>query len=93
MIGKKNIGRIFGVCLAVVYTTVVAVAVSGLWPKLHTGLTVLILLGLAVGFYFTGIWVAVDRPSELKKKIPINSGELKQRKREFYNWLASQRRH
>jgi hypothetical protein len=93
MIGTKNVGRIFGVCLAVMYTTLVAVAVSGLWPRLHTGLTVLILLGLAVGFYFTGIWVAIDRPAELKKKIPINNKELKRKKKEFYDWLASQGRH
>jgi hypothetical protein len=93
MIGTKNVGRIFGVCLAVMYTTLVAVAVSGLWPSLHAGLTVLILLGLAVGFYFTGIWVALDRPAELKKKISINSKQLKRRKKEFYDWLTAQGRH
>ena len=92
MIGKKNIGRLYGVCLATVYATLISGAVYGFWPGLHIALRLLIFLALWIGFYFTGIWTAIDRPAELDRKFPISSKELRTRKKAFYDWLASQGR-
>jgi hypothetical protein len=41
-------------------------------------------------FYRIGIWVVVDRPTELRKRIPISGNELRETRKEFYDWLASQ---
>jgi hypothetical protein len=41
-------------------------------------------------FYRIGIWVVVDRPAELRKRIPISGNELRETRKEFYDWLASQ---
>jgi hypothetical protein len=88
MINKKNIGRLYGVCLATMYATLVTAIVYGLWRGLHVTLVFIVFVTLWIGFYFTGIWIAVDRPDELRKKNPISSKELSRRKREFYDWLA-----
>jgi hypothetical protein len=88
MINKKNIGRLYGVCLATIYATLATGIIYGVWRGLHAIPVLLIFVVLWVGFYFTGIWIAVDRPDELKRKFPISSKELSRRKREFYDWLA-----
>jgi len=92
MINKKNIGRLYGICLATIYATLATGIVFGIWRGLPATLVLLIFVALWIGFYFTGIWIAVDRPDELKRKFPIGSKELSRRKREFYDWLASQGR-
>jgi hypothetical protein len=92
MIGKKNIGRFYGVCLATIYATLTTGIAYSLWRELHIALVLLIFIALWIGFYFTGIWIAVNRPDELKRKSPISSKELRRRKQEFYDWLASQGR-
>jgi hypothetical protein len=92
MIEKKNIGRFYSVCLATIYATLITGMVYSLWNGLHIGLVLLIFLALWIGFYFTGIWTAVDRPAELNRKFPISSKELHRRKKAFYDWLASQGR-
>ena len=87
MIGKKSAGRLLGVCFVVTFGVLITAKIYGLWPGMHLALTVLIFIGLGVGFYLTGIWVVVDRPAELNKKFPISSKEHRRRKKEFYDWL------
>ena len=91
MIRKKNIGQLYGACLATIYSTLVTGIVYGFWPTAHLAL-LLIFVVLWIGFYFTGIWTMVDRPAELNRKFPVSSKELHKRKKTFYNWLASQGR-
>jgi hypothetical protein len=89
MIEKKNIARFYGVCLATIFATITTGLVHDLWHGPHVAPIVLIFVALWIGFYFTGIWVAADRPDELNRKFPITSKELRRRKKEFYDWLAS----
>jgi hypothetical protein len=92
MIGKRNIGRLSGVTLATVYATLITGTIYGLWQSLHITSVLLIFIMLWIGIYFAGAWMAVDRPAELDRKFPISSGELRKRKKAFYDWLASQGR-
>jgi hypothetical protein len=88
MIGNKNIGRLYGICLATMYATLTTATVRGFWRVSGT-LLLVIFVAFWIGFYFTGVWVAVDRPSELNRKLPLRGKELQRRKKEFYDWLAS----
>jgi hypothetical protein len=92
MLAKKTIGRLFGVCLATVFAPFVSGIVYWLSGGLRFGFLVAIFVALWIGFYFAGIWTAVDRPAELDRKIPINSKELRKNRNAFYDWLASQGR-
>lgn len=85
MIGKRNVERLYGVLLATMYATLVTGIIYGLWRALHIGSVLSIFVCLWIGFYFTGIWVAVDRPAELKSKLPFSGKELRRRKKEFYD--------
>jgi hypothetical protein len=89
MISKKNTGRAFGLCLALVFGTLIAATVCRLLSGLPGPVIVLVYVSLWIGFYFTGIWMIVERPAELDKKFPLSSGELRKRKRAFYDWLDS----
>jgi hypothetical protein len=42
---------------------------------------------LWIGFYRAGIWAYIDRPTELRKKLPITGDEVRRRREAFYNWL------
>ena len=77
MIGKNNIGRFYGVCLATLYAALATGIVYDLWRGVHIAVVLLIFVVLWTGFYFTGIWVAVDRPDELNRKFPLSSKELR----------------
>jgi hypothetical protein len=66
--------------------------VRGLWHGLHIALTLLLFVGLWIGFYFAGVWASTERRAELERKFPISSKELRRRKKEFFDWLASQGR-
>jgi hypothetical protein len=92
MIGKKNIGRLTGVCLATVYTTLISGTVYGLFHGLRLGFLTVIFIALWIGIYFAGNWAAVDRPAELDRKFPTSSKQLRARTKAFYDWLASQGR-
>ena len=83
----------FGVCLALVYVTLFASGVPALWRWIGFWPTAILLSILGVGLYFVGVWAAVDRPAELDKKIPVNSKELRRRRKQFYDWLTSMGRH
>ena len=88
MLKKRTIGRAFGVCLALVYGCLTATAISGFWYRIGMWPSAIILILLGVGFYRVGIWVAVDRPAELNRKLPISSKELLRRTKAFYERLA-----
>jgi len=92
MLGKKNIGRVYGASLATIYSTLITGATYGFLGGLRFGLVLSIFIGLWIAIYFAGVWAAVDRPAELIRKFPISSKELRRRKKEFYDWLASQGR-
>ena len=92
MFSRHTVSRLYGICLAVAYVCLVAVAFNGLWHRIGTWLTAILLIVLGVGFYFAGVWASLDRPAELQRKMPITSKELRRRKNEFYDWLAKQGR-
>ncbi len=92
MIEKKNLGRFYGICLATIYATLITVTVCDVWHGLHVALTLVLFVSLWTGFYFAGVWASTERRAELNKKFPISSKELRRRKRQFYDWLASQGR-
>lgn len=93
MIGKRHGGQITGLLYAGVFAPLIAAMVHGRWPRLPIVLIVIIFVALIIGFYFVGIWVAIDRPAELDKKFPISSKELRRRKKALFEWLDSQGRH
>src|ERR1700730_8160012 len=70
MIEKKRIRRFSGICLATISATLVAGMVYGLWRGLHIALVLWLFAAVWIGFYFTGIYTAIDRPKGLKKKFP-----------------------
>jgi hypothetical protein len=74
------------------FTSLITAWVHSLWPNLNVFLLAFIFVGLLVGGYAAGYWVSFERPKELAKKIAINSKELRRRKKEFFDWLASQGR-
>jgi hypothetical protein len=90
MLKKRTIGRAFGVCLALIYGSLIATGVWDLWSRIGVWPSVIILVLLGVGLYRVGVWISVDRPAELNRKIPISSKELRRRTKEFYDWLAAQ---
>ncbi len=92
MLGKKNVGRVYGASLATVYSTVITGIVYGLFGGLRLGLVLMIFVGLWIGIYFAGFWSAVDRPAELSRKFPTSSKELRRRRKAFYDWLGFQGR-
>jgi hypothetical protein len=92
MMNQKSVGQLFGICLATLYATLVTVMVRGLWRGLHITLTLLLFVGLWIAFYFAGVWASTERRAELDRKFPISSKELRKRKKEFYDWLASRGR-
>ncbi|HTS04455.1 MAG TPA: hypothetical protein VMP68_02660 [Candidatus Eisenbacteria bacterium] len=89
MIGKKNIGRLYGVCLATMYSTLITGIVYGVAGGLRPVLVILVFVAMWIGIYFAGVWAAVDRPAELNRKLPTSSKELRRQKKSFYDWLAS----
>jgi hypothetical protein len=92
MIGKKNVGRSYGACLATIYATLIIGTVYELSGGLHIILALLIFVVLWIGFYLAGVWAAVERPAELNRKFPISSKEVRRRRKAFRDWLASQGR-
>jgi D-alanyl-lipoteichoic acid acyltransferase DltB (MBOAT superfamily) len=92
MMNQRSVGQWLGICMATVYATLVVVMVRGLWHGLHVAVTLLLFVGLWIGFYFAGVWASTERRAELDMKFPTSSKELRRRKKEFYDWLASQGR-
>jgi hypothetical protein len=86
---KKTTGRVWGIVLATSFGSLIAATIRGVWPGMPLALTFLTLVCLWIGFYFTGIWMLVERPAELDKKFPISSKELRRRRKEFYDWVDS----
>jgi hypothetical protein len=87
MMNTASAGRIL---VAAVTVIIVVVCAPALWVKLGVIRALLIISTFAGGFYLVATWVMVDRPVELKKKIPISGKELRRRQKIFYDWLASQ---
>lgn len=88
MIAKKSIGPIFGVFIAAVYGTLITVGAHDYLPDMSTWVLLLLSGALCVALYFVGRWIAVR--SELNKKLPTSSKELRKRRKRFYDWLDSQ---
>jgi hypothetical protein len=88
MIDKKDIGWLYGILLATFYATLTTGIVYKV-RHLHLTLVIVIFICLWIGFYFTGVWIVVDRPAELEKKFPISSREHRRRKKEFFDSLDS----
>ena len=92
MIGKENLGRVTSICVATAYATFATLIVYGIWGGLRIALVLSIFVVFWAAFYFMGIWITVERPAELEKKIPFTGKELRRRKNAFYEWLASKGR-
>ncbi len=92
MFSQKSSSKIYGAFLSLVYIVLTGLALGGLWPRIGMWPSLLILGALAIGFYFVGKWVFIDRPAELKRKYPISSGEHRRREKEFFDSLASRGR-
>jgi hypothetical protein len=88
MISKKNIARITGIIFAL-FGPLATLVIYGFWRKMPIPLIILTSIALTIGFYRTGVWVFVERPDEIKKKVPISSKELSRRTKEFYAWVDS----
>jgi predicted PurR-regulated permease PerM len=86
---KKTTGRVWGIVLATMFAPTITAILHNLRPELPIALTFLTFVCLWIGFYFTGIWMLVERPAELDRKFPISSKELRRRKKEFYDWVDS----
>lgn len=91
MLSKKAQARAYGILLATMFAALLAVLFNE-WFRLHSLSASLTFAGLWIGFYLTGTWMLSERAPELDRKIPISSGELRRRKKAFYDWLASQGR-
>jgi hypothetical protein len=87
MMNSDNAGRILAAALAVCFSAFMAPV---LWVKLGAIPALLVSSTFAGGFYLVVSWLMVDRPAEVKRKVPISSKELRRRTKLFYDWLASQ---
>jgi hypothetical protein len=88
MISRKSMGPLLGVCYVAVYG---ALILGGLdWHQMSRGTLLLLSSAVFVALYFAGRWIAVR--SELNKKLPTSSKELRRRTKAFYDWLGSQGR-
>jgi hypothetical protein len=88
MINKKYQGPFLGVCYAIVFGSFAVIGIHDYWPDISIRAFLLLSGGAFIALYFAGRWVAVK--SEMNRKLPTSSKELKRRTKEFYNWLASQ---
>jgi hypothetical protein len=79
--------RVGAAMQAMMYAAVVTLIVWRFNPTLHFGALFLIFAGFSVAFYFLWIWVFVERPAELAKKLPISGKELRRKRQEFYDSL------
>ncbi len=89
MFSKESNARISIVCGCLGYTALTCLAFYGLWPRIGMVPSGVILISLGIGFYFLAKWIVVARPAELDKKFPTISAELRRRKKEFFDSLAS----
>jgi len=87
MISGKNIGRIFGVCLAAVFATPIMFGIHNRWPSMNIVLMLVLFGSVCFALYFAGVWV--EARDERNRKLPLSSKELRRRKKELYDWLAS----
>jgi hypothetical protein len=68
-----------------------ALVVYRLWHGKHVALIFLMFIGFWIAFFLllTGI---IQRPDELKRKLPISGAEHRRKNKQFYDWLRSQGR-
>jgi hypothetical protein len=90
---KKDIAtRAFGIVLATPLAIGSAVVVYRLWHGEHIALIFLIFIGSWIAFFLAVTWI-IQRPDELKRKLPISGTEHRRKNKQFYDWLRSQGRH
>jgi hypothetical protein len=56
-------------------------------PTFGFAVIFLIFVVLALAFYVLWIWVFFEHPTEIAKKLPISSKELRRKKKEFFDNL------
>ena len=79
--------RVGAVMQAMLYAVVATLIAWRFNPTLRSDALFLIFAGFSVAFYFLWIWVFVERPAELAKKLPISGKELRRKRQEFYDSL------
>jgi len=84
---RRSVLRIGTAMQAILYAVLVTGIVWRFNPTHSYGALVLIFVGFCIAFYFLWIWVFVERPAELAKKLPISSKELRRKRQEFYDNL------
>ena len=75
--------RVGAAMQAMLFAVVVALIVWRFNPTLRSGALFLIFAIFSVAFYFLWIWVFVERPAELAKKLPISGTELRRKGKNF----------
>ncbi len=86
---RRSVLRIGTAMQAILYAVLVTGIVWRFNPTLPYGALVLIFVGFCIALYFLWIWVFVERPAELAKKLPISSKELRRKRQEFYDNLPN----
>jgi hypothetical protein len=91
MIKRDTATRAFGIVCATPLAIGSALVVYRLWHGEHVALIFLLFIGFWISFFLllTGI---VQRPVELKRKLPISGAEHRRKNKQFYDWLRSQGR-
>ena len=84
---RGHVLRVGAAMQAMLYAVVVTLVVWRFNPTLRLGALFLIFAGFSIAFYFLWIWVFVDHPAELAKKLPISGKELRRKRQEFYDSL------
>jgi 1,4-dihydroxy-2-naphthoate octaprenyltransferase len=88
MMGRKRSEQIFGALFA---TTYAALITGGLSHQLRIATLLSVFAASWIVIYFVGVWIE-RRREDLDKKIPVSGKELRRRRKQFYDWLASQGR-
>ena len=81
--------RVLSVAMAAGFSYVILIAVRPHWTRSELVPGVLIFVVLFTLLYRAALWIFVDHPTKLRKKLPISSRELREQRKTFYDWLSS----
>ena len=91
MIGRSKITQLTAVLYGFFFGSIFSGMALHIFSNAHAVVKCLIIGVFIFSFYLVGLWVSLQ--SELNKKIPTPSHELRRRTKEFYDSLNSQGRH
>ena len=82
-----SIQRVGAWICALPSATMVTFVIRDFNPLLGAGAVFLIFSGAYFACYLVWYWILFVRPTELSKKLPISSDELRRQRKEFYDNL------